>query len=188
VICRFDYKVLGNGMKSKGATFSLATNWRVALSRLNPKDREPQTDELDCAVIRLAQAVGSLPVGEPQGRPIKGDARGFIALPPATNPPHDFRPQSPLFIIQHPSGAPIKLALDTNAIESINENRTRVRYATNTEPGSSGSPCFDQNWNVIALHHRGDPNFQEGNTPAFNQGIPIDAIASFLAGQGITLN
>ena len=48
---------------------------------------------------------------------------------------------------------PLKLAPDTEAVLSVNANGTRVRYANNTEPGSSGSPVFDINWNLVALHH-----------------------------------
>jgi V8-like Glu-specific endopeptidase len=31
-----------------------------------------------------------------------------------------------------------------------------VRYAVNTEPGTSGSPVFDKDWRLVALHHLGD--------------------------------
>src|SRR5204863_1924748 len=90
----------------------------------------------------------------------------------------DFVPHSPLFIIQHPKGEPIKLNLDTNSIIGlVDDRRLRVRYATNSEPGSSGSPCFDQNWQLIALHHAGDHEF----APQYNEGIPIDAIVRRLA-------
>ena len=67
----------------------------------------------------------------------------------------------------------------------MNANRSRVRYSTNTESGSSGSPCFDQNWNLVALHHGGDPNFDVGHRPEFNEGIPVDAIVTFLNRQGL---
>jgi hypothetical protein len=187
VICRFDYKELGDGSRSAGSTFSLAQDWRVVISPNNRRNQEPQTDELDCAVIKLARPAGSLPVGDPQRKSSMGDARGFISLPSSTAPGYGFSPHSPLFIVQHPAAEPIKLALETDAIQSINANRTRVRYSTNTEAGSSGSPCFDQNWNLIALHHSGDPNFVEGIAPTYNQGIPIDTIVSFLKGK-ITLN
>jgi hypothetical protein len=181
VTCRFDYKVLENNAKSLGSTYSLAQDWRVALSPNSPRNREPNIDELDCAVVKLAQPVGTLPVGDAQSKRIKGDPRGFITLPSVNQEGHKFNPRTPLFMIQHPDAEPIKLALDTEAIDSINPNRTRVDYSTNSKPGSSGSPCFDQNWNLIALHHSGDPNFVEGGTPGPNQGIPIDTIVSFLA-------
>jgi len=188
LICRFDYKVLANGLKSEGTTFKLAQNWRVALSPNNHSGRDPRTDELDFAVIRLSEAAGNRPVGDAAGRRIPGDPRGWIELPPAGAQPHDFQPRSPLFIIEHPEGNPIKLALDTQAVLSVSADRTRVRYSTNTEPGSSGAPCFDQNWNLVALHHSGDPNFTAGHAPEYNQGIPIDAIASYLAAWGAAVS
>ena len=43
---------------------------------------------------------------------------------------------------------------------SSNANNTRVRYRTNTEEGSSGAPCFDKDWELVALHHSGDPNYE----------------------------
>jgi V8-like Glu-specific endopeptidase len=74
-------------------------------------------------------------------------------------------------------GAPLKLAMETQAIMGLNQNSTRVKYRTNTEPGSSGSPCFDADWNLVALHHLGDPNFSK---PEYNQGIPFMAILDAL--------
>jgi V8-like Glu-specific endopeptidase len=32
-----------------------------------------------------------------------------------------------------------------------------VQYTTDTLPGSSGSPVFNDNWEVVALHHAGGP-------------------------------
>lgn len=43
-----------------------------------------------------------------------------------------------------------------------------IRYRTNTLPGSSGSPCFSQGWDLVALHHNGDPEFW---TPTYNAAI-----------------
>jgi hypothetical protein len=180
-ICRFDYKVLINGAINPGSSIPLAKDWRVVLSPNNPDGREPQADQLDCAVIRLAKPMGNLVVGDkPEAQ---GDLRRWVNLPSVGVVP-DFRPHSPLFIIQHPQGDPIKLALSTAAVQSVNTNRTRVRYTTNTEGGSSGSPCFDQNWNLVALHHGGDANFAPSHKPEFNEGIPIDAIVNFLNQQG----
>jgi V8-like Glu-specific endopeptidase len=59
-----------------------------------------------------------------------------------------------------------------------------VSYKTNTDGGSSGSPCFDQDWNLVALHHSGDPNYALGP----NEGIPIDAIVTAIQSRGIQVN
>ena len=178
VVCRFDYKVLASGATNEGTAFKLAQGWRVALSPNEPNTRQPTSDELDFAILRLAEPAGTLSVGNKPAAP--GDQRGWIALPAADIRP-DFTPHSPLFIIQHPEAEPLKLALDNDAIQSVDPGRTRVRYSTNTEPGSSGSPCFDQNWNLIALHHSGDREL----TPTYNEGIPIDTIVDYLTRHGV---
>jgi len=64
-----------------------------------------------------------------------------------------------------------------------NTSATRVRHRTNTQAGSSGSPCFDRNWNLIALHHYGDAKY--GHAPLFNQGIPIAAIRKQIEEKGL---
>ena len=183
-LCRFDYKVLRNGTTNLGTTVPFARDWRVLLSPNNPPGTDPQPNQLDCAIVRLQNPVGKMVVGATPGAP--GDLRGWIRLTNSGTDPN-FKPNSPLFIIQHPSAQPIKLALSTNALQSVNANRTRVRYLTNTEAGSSGSPCFDQNWNLIALHHAGDPNFEPGHRPEFNEGVPMNAIVTLLQERGLNL-
>ena len=75
---------------------------------------------------------------------------------------------------------PLKVALETRSILSVNANGTRIRHRTNTDPGSSGSPCFDKNWDLVALHHIGDPNFDPAHKPEWNEAIPVKAIRDLL--------
>jgi hypothetical protein len=92
----------------------------------------------------------------------------------------------PLLILQHPRAAPLMLALDTQGVTQRNANKTRVRYTTNSEPGSSGSPCFDMDWGLVALHHYGDPAYSDpayNDQPVYNQGIPIHMIRERLQRQ-----
>jgi V8-like Glu-specific endopeptidase len=61
-----------------------------------------------------------------------------------------------LNIIQHPQGGPKLIAIRSNFYidsSSTAAEPARIRYLTDTEPGSSGSPVFDDNWKVLALHH-----------------------------------
>jgi V8-like Glu-specific endopeptidase len=88
----------------------------------------------------------------------------------------------PLMIAQHPDGKSLKLAVDTESVIGVNAGQTRVRYATNTEAGSSGSPVFDLDWNLVALHHLGDPAYD--HPPSYNQGVPINKIRDRLAISG----
>jgi len=58
-------------------------------------------------------------------------------------------------IIQHPSGERKQLALRENQIVDVLDNF--LHYRTDTSPGSSGSPVFNDQWEVVALHHSGIP-------------------------------
>ena len=156
--------------------------WNIDHSRFtagekagNPDQTLPTTDELDYALVRLSRSVGQEPV---DGETANGPPRGWIQLPTAAP---GIVPQMPILILQHPQTEPLKLAMDTEGVLMVNANETRVRYTTNTEGGSSGSPCFDMKWNLVALHHYGDPAYQHPVT--YNQGIPIDAIRKRLVKQ-----
>lgn len=188
VVFRFDYRRLKNGKTlNTGSIYQLADDWLIHCSPPSPLDElpEPKTgvprsDQLDYALLRLRESPGYDPVGE---SPEPGASqRGWIELP--TNTPR-FSPDTPLFILQHPEGQPLKLAFDTNSIIGLNENETRVMYRTNTEAGSSGSPCFDVNWQLVALHHWGDPNYTKTHRPTYNQGIPFGSIVQLLELEGV---
>jgi V8-like Glu-specific endopeptidase len=56
-------------------------------------------------------------------------------------------------IIQHPQGGPKQIALTANQVVNVYEYR--LQYTTDTLPGSSGSPVFNDDWQVIAIHHAG---------------------------------
>lgn len=173
VICRFDYKTGKDGVTvNAGVTFQLASEeWLRAWSFPNETSL-PRPDELDYALVRLAQRAGDQMVGRSEVMPGTVQ-RGWI---PVLEQDYPFPPHSPLFIVQHPQSQPLQVTLDTDAIIGINENQTRVHYTTNTEEGSSGSPCFNINWDLVALHHRGDPSNKRG----YNAGIPLSAIVADL--------
>lgn len=80
-------------------------------------------------------------------------------------------------IIQHPAGRHKEVALQKNVITNIYP--TRVRYKTDTQRGSSGSPVFNNSWDLVALHHAGGERDSAGNW-INNQGIRIDEIVKNL--------
>jgi endonuclease G, mitochondrial len=109
------------------------------------------TDEaLDFTVVALADraADGSelgrfcwLPLIEEQGKVLVGEY---------------------LNIIQHPNGEPKQLALRENRLVDLLPDF--LHYQTDTAPGSSGSPVFNDQWEVVGLHHSGVPKRDaEGN-------------------------
>ena len=58
-----------------------------------------------------------------------------------------------LNIIQHPNGEPKQLALRENQLVDLLDDF--IQYKTDTEPGSSGSAVFNDQWEVVGLHHSG---------------------------------
>jgi endonuclease/exonuclease/phosphatase family metal-dependent hydrolase len=81
-------------------------------------------------------------------------------------------------IIQHPRGRPKEIAIHNNRVKRV-MNRV-LHYETDTEPGSSGSPVFNNEWKLVALHHAG---WATGGGHATNEGIRMSAIVAHLLGR-----
>lgn len=104
---------------------------------------------------------------------------GFLELDTFSDP----QVNNPVTIIQHPLGQTKQIALTANKIIGINGHR--LLYETDTESGSSGSPVFNNEWKVIALHHAGLTeedgglviNPLTGEKRGANEGILIKEIA-----------
>lgn len=186
VTCQFDYKQLPGGQPvSQGVEVGLAGEGTWLIAAAPPTAEElagiaktvlPGLDELDFALLQLERDIATVSLG--METPVTGKnsdepQRAWLAFAAGC----EFAPNSPLWIMQHPKALPLKLALATNSVEQLNQNKTRVTYRTNTEKGSSGSPVFDQNWNLVALHHMGDPDWFN---PTHNEGIPVAAIHTYL--------
>lgn len=58
-----------------------------------------------------------------------------------------------LNILQHPRGESMKVAFSSNGVTSVAIQKGLVQYVTKAAAGSSGSPCFNEDWKVVALHH-----------------------------------
>jgi hypothetical protein len=184
---RFDWSWMPETQtRNQGTVYELAEDWLVDQSPYSRADKHedgsatPSESELDYALLRLAPEPKAMAPDRPENR-------GWISVPQTG---FVFEPGGFLMIAQHPCGDNIRMAIDPRAILSVNEGATRVRYRTNTQPGSSGSPCFNSDLELVALHHAGmskpqewpPPNPCEGDPiePLFNQGIPIRAIADRL--------
>ncbi|MFJ7936477.1 DNA/RNA non-specific endonuclease [Sporosarcina sp. NPDC096371] len=89
-------------------------------------------------------------------------------------------------IIQHPSGAPKAVAIRENKMMDVFDDY--VHYSTDTMPGSSGSPVFNDEWIVISLHHAGVPDPKNRTEFIANEGIRISSIIQFVKGKSPNMN
>jgi hypothetical protein len=105
---------------------------------------------------------------------IKEDANtafGHIELNPVPVTKNDF-----VNIIQHPGGRYKQIGMYHNMVTYCDNDI--VQYLTDTEPGSSGSPVFNSQWEVVALHHSGGMLREPGTTQTLlrNEGINIQQV------------
>ncbi|MBI1685855.1 trypsin-like serine peptidase [Caulobacter hibisci] len=84
-------------------------------------------------------------------------------------------------IVQHPEGRHKEVVLRENRLVSRYDDA--LHYVADTQPGSSGAPVFNSEWDVIALHHWGGPWIQKTDAAGaplaniqINEGVRISAI------------
>lgn len=143
------------------AEFNYQVNWE---GRLEPvrrftfdTSRFRTSVELDYTIVQVRDAPGNL-FGY-----VDLDDRADVAV-------NDF-----VNIIQHPLGGPKQISFTDNKVAAVFGHL--FQYSTDTEPGSSGSPVFNQSWQIVGLHHKGGglagPDGQKHFT---NEGILIGAL------------
>ena len=65
----------------------------------------------------------------------------------------------PVNVVGHPMGRLKEIAIRNNSLQTVLEEF--IHYETDTEPGNSGSPVFNDQWEIVALHHSGVPRTDE---------------------------
>jgi endonuclease G len=80
-------------------------------------------------------------------------------------------------IVQHPRGERKQVALRDNRIVDVVEEM--LHYEADTEPGSSGSLVFNDQWETVALHHASVPR-QGEQGGVINEGIRISRVIGHL--------
>jgi hypothetical protein len=177
VTCLFDFKMAAEEVLSDGERFDLAPGdgWLIDSSPYaevdklpDPKPGDPGPEELDYALIRLAQPACDMAVAGTE----TGATREWVKVLPDVV---DLTLLNAISILQHPERRPLKLALGMEQVLTLNAPGNRVHYTVPTLPGSSGSPVFDSEWRLVALHHSGDPDTIK---PEYNEGIPISPISA----------
>lgn len=122
---------------------------------------EHASPSLDYAIVRLADSPAPLPLALSVQR-VQINATSYI----------------PVNIIQHPRGEPKRVAFRNNLVTGADQEI--IRYFTDTDFGSSGSPVCDDTWNVVALHrgakYAQGVKYQGKDTAYVNFGSQIQAV------------
>ncbi len=86
--------------------------------------------------------------------------------------------QQRVYIIGHPAGGKLSFSLHDSLLLDYDDRL--LHYRTPTEGGSSGSPVFNDEWDLVGLHHAGGLKIAKlQGKPGFyaaNEGIWIEAI------------
>lgn len=111
--------------------------------RLAPDDFFVTSEHLDYTLVRVA----SSPDGDAPGtvfgwNPLIADS-GKIVIGEAMN------------VIGHPMGRLKEISIRDNRLDLQLDDF--LHYTSDTEPGNSGSPVFNDQWEIVALHHSGVP-------------------------------
>lgn len=190
---------LGTGFLLRGTDFMpalgdgllLLTNAHVIPTAVAPGDAVIVFEALESVAgqqFRVAKVLWSSPFGELDGtllqldRPVAGPEPFPIAqeLPKKEGQPK-------VFVIGHPLGGGLSISLTDNALLGYNERL--LHYRAPTEGGSSGSPVFDDQWRLVALHHGGGlglPRLDgQPGTYSANEGIHIHRILEAVRAAGV---
>lgn len=187
VNCIFDYRDYNQGQSV--TIVKVKNNDVLCFSETGSLDRTGSDNlnanwdvqKLDYAIIRLEHPIGNEPfgLGESSGTMVN---RGWLSFP---NPIPSIEPDSHAIIIQHPSGGPKKIALGFQNVIGMDDKQLRLRYRVNTQEGSSGSPIFNEKFELIGLHNSSDAI---NIPPRYNQGVPIARIKADIDQKGIQLS
>jgi V8-like Glu-specific endopeptidase len=122
------FSASGSDSEETGRIFKLAANNNIVA--------QSPVAELDFLLLRVEDPI-----------------RTIDSIQPAPLEEANPLSNSPLNILHHPKGGAMKLSLSSNGVTGVYEREGLIQYVTAAAGGSSGSPCFNDNWNVVALHH-----------------------------------
>lgn len=100
-------------------------------------------------------------------------------------------PGMPIMVIEYPDGGAKRYATTNNRLIEIRDDGF-LRYETDTDEGSSGSPDFTDAWEVCGLHHASIPQTRGNDIlnkdgSVWSPGDPEDTIA-WIANEGVRIS
>jgi hypothetical protein len=139
---------------------------------------EEKYNEVISLVRRNMSATAARKLAEPVAAKRNGKPRGWFKLP-ADNPVIALRDF--IVIPQHAGAQDLKIAW--GSVVAFPGAGNRLRYDTTTEHGSSGSPCFTADLDIVGLHHAAEAK----HNPTYNQAVPLWLVARDLRQKGVAL-
>eukprot|EP00879_Flechtneria_rotunda_P004998 GHRR01005274.1.p1 GENE.GHRR01005274.1~~GHRR01005274.1.p1 ORF type:complete len:526 (+),score=120.08 GHRR01005274.1:366-1943(+) len=142
----FNYEYGANGMPKGTDVFKLEPDEVFIIGDANNQDA-------DFALVAVAS------FAKDSKAPLS--KYGYLRL---DDQPGKIAEQEFITIIQHPGGQHKQIALRENEVIGKGANNVRpvLLYRSDTAPGSSGSPCFNDQWQVVALHSKGVLKTEDG--------------------------
>jgi endonuclease G, mitochondrial len=134
-LAQFDYELDINGIERRGPSFKT----RPDLCFFND-------ESLDFALVAINDTPEDI-----DGRTTITDFR-YLRLNPRLGKINE---GEAITIIQHPSGLPKQIAIRQNQLIKLEVDA--LVYTSDTSAGSSGSPLFNDTWQVVGLHSAGVP-------------------------------
>ncbi|MFC4502370.1 MULTISPECIES: trypsin-like serine peptidase [Streptomyces] len=146
---------------------------------LDPDGFFAADQRLDFALVRVAPGPDQRPPGETFGWNRLSAQKGKLVI------------GEPVNVIGHPMGRLKEIAVRDNMLQVRLDDF--LHYKTDTEPGNSGSPVFNDQWEVVALHHSGVPRTDEqgrvlrGDGQVWQPGDGDDAI-DWVSNEGVRIS
>jgi endonuclease G len=167
----FRYQQDGSGNIKSAKTLNLDPD---RFFRTSPRNK------LDYALVAVAPAAGGKP---------PGDVYGFVPLIGGTG---KILKGEAINIVQHPQGRPKEIAFRNNLMLRIDDEE-KVTYQTDTDSGSSGSPVFNDQWEMVALHHKSVEASNAAGVKIDRLGRPVteatpDNLRVWVANEGIRVS
>ncbi|PWV49142.1 serine protease [Chitinophaga sp. S165] len=171
---------LGAGIRNRGGvTYKAHKDWNVAHNSCHVSELvdnaplEPSTlrEHLDYILIRLEKVVTL--------------DRPFESLDSTVKVPE---PQKSIILFQHPAGFPMRFDANVISDERIDGVVPECRFLhfSNSLPGSSGGPCFNEEFRLFGIH-QGKWKMTNDDTIVVNTGIPIERIKEDVRRRNIQL-
>jgi hypothetical protein len=164
-------------LRARARAVEFAVDWLVsacddvpgeALDRPTAAQIAELQAKLDYALVRLVEPIGAF-----SRHVYGGTRRGWFDLLqfPNKTPRKDDR----IIIPQHPSGQPQRI--DFGRFNRLDDSLTRLRYDAETAGGTSGAPCFNQDYELVGMHNAA---YRPHNIAVFNQAVHFGTIMNKL--------